>query len=102
VILSREVAATTTSREERGVGDGVGVYISFIGIHTLCDSVTRGYGDHSPLTTAAILEWRRRSAWGCVAAAAREGEEPRRSAFLFFFHLLHYLRGRRTEQLSAP
>jgi len=25
-------------------------YISFIGIRTLCDSVTRGYGDHSPLT----------------------------------------------------
>jgi len=31
---------------------------------SLWDSVTRGYGDHSPLTTAAILEWRRRSAWG--------------------------------------
>ena len=26
------------------------MYISFIGIVTLFDSVTRGYGDHSPLT----------------------------------------------------
>ena len=28
-----------------------GRHISFIGIRTLCDRVTRGYGDHSPLTT---------------------------------------------------
>jgi hypothetical protein len=28
------------------------IYILFIGIHTLCLNVTRGYGDHSPLTTA--------------------------------------------------
>ena len=44
-----------------------GQYILFIGIYIvnmLCDCVTRGCGDHSPLTTAAILEWRRRSA--CV------------------------------------
>ena len=38
-----------------------------------CDCVTRGCGDHSPLTTAAILEWRRRSTWG-GAAAARRGQ----------------------------
>jgi hypothetical protein len=25
-------------------------YILFIGIRTLCDCVTRGYGDYSPLT----------------------------------------------------
>jgi len=46
-------------------------YILFIGF-----CVTRGCGDHSPLTTAAILEWRRRSAWGVLqggAAAARRG-----------------------------
>ena len=27
----------------------------------LCLGVTRNYGDHSPLTNAATLEWRRRS-----------------------------------------
>jgi hypothetical protein len=37
----------------------------------LCDCVTRGCGDHSPLTTAATLEWRRRSAWGRAVAARR-------------------------------
>jgi hypothetical protein len=26
-------------------------------LNMLCDCVTRGCGDHSPLTTAAILEW---------------------------------------------
>jgi len=31
-------------------------------LNMLCDCVTRDCGDHSPLTTAAILEWRRRSA----------------------------------------
>ena len=40
-------------------------------LNMLCDCVTRGCGDHSPLTTAAILEWRRRSAWGGAAAARR-------------------------------
>ena len=40
-------------------------------LNMLCDCVTRGCGDHSPLTTAAILEWRRRSAWGGAAAACR-------------------------------
>jgi hypothetical protein len=34
------------------------IYILFIGIRTLLLSVTRGYSDHSPFTTAAILEWR--------------------------------------------
>jgi len=46
-------------------------YISFIGFHTLCLSVTRGYGEHSSLTTAATVEWRRRSAEGGAAAARR-------------------------------
>ena len=27
-------------------------------LNMLCDCVTRGCGDHSPLTIAAILEWR--------------------------------------------
>jgi hypothetical protein len=49
-------------------------YISFIGIHTLCLSVTRGYGDRSPLTTTATLDWRRRSDLD-GAAAARRGRE---------------------------
>ena len=42
-------------------------------LNMLCDCVTRGCGDHSPLTSAAILEWRRRRAWG-GAAAARRGQ----------------------------
>ena len=29
---------------------GLDRYISFIGIRTLFDQITRGYGDHSPLT----------------------------------------------------
>ena len=29
---------------------GVYIVISFIGIRTLCDQITRGYGDHSSLT----------------------------------------------------
>ena len=33
----------------------------------LCDYVTRGYGDHPPLTIAASVERRRRSAWGGAA-----------------------------------
>ena len=33
-------------------------------LNMLYDCVTRGCGDHPPLTTAAILEWRRRSSWG--------------------------------------
>jgi hypothetical protein len=44
-------------------------------LNMLCDCVTRGCGDHSPLTTAAILEWRRRSAWGGAAAAREELKE---------------------------
>jgi len=44
--------------------------------YMLCDCVTRGCGDHFPLTIAAILEWRRRSAWGRAVAARRwPGEE---------------------------
>jgi len=40
--------------------------------------VTRGCGDHSPLMTAAILEWRRRSAWGWCRCCAevRDASEP--------------------------
>jgi len=41
----------------------VGIYC-LLELNMLCDCVTRGCGNHSPLTTAAILEWRRRSAWG--------------------------------------
>ena len=36
-------------------------------LNMLWECVTRGYGDHSPLTTAAIVEWRRRSAGGRAA-----------------------------------
>jgi len=60
------VAATVTAsvrvlREKSDADDGEGlvvgvnIYISFIGIRTLCDSVARGYGDHSPFTTAAMV-----------------------------------------------
>jgi len=48
----------------------LGIYC-LLELNMLCDCVTRGCGDHSPLTTAAILEWRRRSAWGGAAAARR-------------------------------
>jgi hypothetical protein len=51
------------------------VYILFIGIRTLWRSVTPGYGDHSPLTTAAILEWRLRSDLESAAAARRGRRE---------------------------
>ena len=37
------------------------LYISFIGIHKLLLSVTRGYGDHPPLTSDAALEEEMRS-----------------------------------------
>jgi len=53
---------------------GLAGYIyCLLDLNMLCDCVTRGCGDHSPLTTAAILEWRRRSSWG-GAAAARRGQ----------------------------
>jgi len=53
-----------------------GVFILFFfGIPMLCDCVTRGYGDPSPLTTAAILEWRRRSDLEGAAAARRGRRE---------------------------
>jgi len=43
--------------------------VYFIGIRMLCLGVTRNYGDHSPLTNAATLEWRRRSdLYGAAAA----------------------------------
>ena len=50
---------------------GTLVIYCLLELNMLCDCVTRGCGDHSPLTTAAILEWRRRSAWGGAAAARR-------------------------------
>jgi len=49
------VSSISCARRPRGVVR----HISCIGIRTLRDSVTRGYGDHSPLTTSTILEWRR-------------------------------------------
>jgi len=39
----------------------------------LCDCVTRGCGDHSPLTTAAILEWRRKSVYILFIGALKGG-----------------------------
>ena len=49
-------------------------YILFSGIHKLCLRVTRGYCGRCPLTTAATLEWGRRSAEG-GADAARQGRQ---------------------------
>jgi len=44
-----------------GAREGRGdVYISFIGIRTLFDQITRGYGDHSPLTRPKEEVCRRR------------------------------------------
>ena len=37
------------------------VCVSLIGIRTLCDSVARGYGDHSPLTWLGQDTWTRES-----------------------------------------
>jgi len=44
----------------------------------LCDCVTRGCGEHSPLTTAAILEWRRRIA-ECALSGTTESRLSRLS-----------------------
>jgi len=43
----------------------------------LCDCVTRGCGDHSPLMTAAILEWRRSSPWGGALLRAEGGNDEK-------------------------
>ena len=47
----RPQALTSGSRGSEGWAEqGQGIYILLIGIRTLFDGVTRGYGDHSPLT----------------------------------------------------
>jgi hypothetical protein len=65
------------------LGPVTAIRVYLLELHMLCDCVTRGCGDHSPLTTAAILEWRRRSAWG-GAAAARRGRRGVPSSAWFF------------------
>jgi len=46
----RPQALTSGSRGSEGWAEqGQGIYILLIGIRTLFDGVTRGYGDHSPL-----------------------------------------------------
>ena len=51
------------------------IYISFIGIHKLVLCVTRGYGDHPPLTSDAALEEEKRNQLEHAAAARRERRE---------------------------
>ena len=67
-------------------------YPILIGICTQCESVTRGYGDHSPLTTDAALERRRRSAEGGAAAAHRGrspyGAPPRGAPYIVYWNSL--------------
>ena len=51
------------------------LYISFIGIRKLLLCVTRGYGDHPPLTSDAALEEEKRNQLEHAAAARRERRE---------------------------
>ena len=51
------------------------IYISFIGIHKLLLCVTRGYGDHPPLTSDAALAEEKRSQLEHAAAAHQELQE---------------------------
>ena len=50
-------------------------YMSFIGIRTLLLCVTRGYGDHPPLTSDAALEEEMRSQLEHAVVALQEPQE---------------------------
>jgi hypothetical protein len=51
------------------------IYYSLEFIRCVLVSVRRGYGDHSPLTTAATLEWR------CLCCEPRAARRSPRSAW---------------------